>query len=121
MVQGIRLVLLCLWGAIVGFAAGFVAAIPLAIIFSIVTWHPKTANVVSSWSLALGTLAGIVFVLVRTIQDELGERRDKERKEAERRQAEQEARNATEKAHREEQQRCRKKLIALGEESMVLF
>ena len=106
-------ILKCIWGAILGAFGGLIAFyaayIPLWIIVGLITWNSKTgANV--------ATLA-VLFIPVGIVIGVMGPIKE----EAEHRQAVKAGEKARRQRHREMQQWYRKKMITLGNQSMVIF
>ncbi|MGQ0614687.1 MAG: hypothetical protein ACT4PV_13205 [Planctomycetaceae bacterium] len=107
------LVLKCIWGAILGAIGGFIAfivgGIALWIVVGLITWNSKTGEAAANLA-ALCVPVGMVIGILSPIREE-----------TKRRQAADAAEEARGQRHREEQQGYRNQMIALGEESLVLF
>lgn len=118
------LVLKCIWGAILGAIGGFIAflAVGLAlwIVVGLITWDSKTGEAVANFAVLL-VPAGIVIGIMVPIREEAQRRQAAKETEEARRQAAKEAEEARRQRHREEQRGYRNQMIAIGEQSMVLF
>lgn len=107
------LVLKCMWGAILGAIKGLIAslvgAIALWIVVGLITWNSETggaAAILAALCIPVGIAIGILGPI---------------REETRRRQADKAAEEARRQRHRKEQKGYRKQMIALGEQSLVLF
>lgn len=111
------LILKCIWGAILGAICGLIAffftGLALWIVVGLITWDSKTGEAVADWA-ALFVPAGIVIGIMVPIHEAIHE-------ENARRQAAKAEEEARRQRHREEQHVYRNQMIALGEQSLVLF
>lgn len=107
------LVLKCLWGAILGAIGGFIAlvvgGIALWIVVGLIMWDSKKGEAVANLAV-LFVPAGIVIGIITPIREK-----------TKRRQAAEAAEEARRQRHRDKQRGYRDQMIALGEQSMVLF